>query len=92
MADHSESQPNQPKAPEELHWGIAYLREDIQDVRQEIQGVRQEMRQEIQGVRQEIQGVRQEFQVVYGRIDSRFAMLMSTMIATAGVLLAAIKH
>lgn len=90
MADHSESQP-----PEDLHWGIAYLREDIQDVRQDIQGVRQEMRQEIQGVRQEIQVVRQEmrqeFQVVYGRIDSRFALLMTTMIATAGVLLAAIK-
>ena len=62
MAEKPESQ--SAPAPADLHWGIAYLREDIQDVRQEmrqdIQDVRQEMRQEFQNVRQEFQNVRQE--------------------------------
>ena len=34
MAETSDS----TKPPEELHWGISYLREDIQDLRQEIRG------------------------------------------------------
>lgn len=85
MAEKPESQ--SAPAPADLHWGIAYLREDIQDVRQEmrqdIQDVRQEMRQEFQNVRQEFQNVRQEVQgvcqevqqeirTVNIRIDSRF--------------------
>ena len=85
MAEKPESQ--SAPAPADLHWGIAYLREDIQDVRQEmrqdIQDVRQEMRQEFQNVRREFQNVRQEVQgvcqevqqeirTVNIRIDSRF--------------------
>ena len=34
MAETSKQQSSSP--PEELHWGIAYLREDIQDLRQDL--------------------------------------------------------
>lgn len=75
------------------------VRGEIQSVRGEIQGLRQEFRSEIQGVRQEF---RDEFRVVHGRIDelgktlssrldSRFALLMTTMIGVAGVIIAVIK-
>ena len=36
MAEKSDSQSTPPQPPEELHWGISYLREDIQDVRQDM--------------------------------------------------------
>ena len=113
----SSSQTPRPQPPEELHWGISYLREDIQDlrqdlreniqgVRQEIQEVRQDLRETIQGVHQEIQEVRQEvrqeirilhdriddrYELLLKRIDSRFAWTLTTVIAVAGVIVAAIK-
>ena len=34
MTESSDPQPNRPVPPAELHWGISYLREDIQDARQ----------------------------------------------------------
>ena len=56
MTETPASQSSPP--PEQLPWGITYLRENIQDLRQDlrenIQGVRQEMHQEIQSVRQEV--------------------------------------
>jgi hypothetical protein len=33
MTEASTSQPARPQPPEELHWGISYLREDLQDLR-----------------------------------------------------------
>lgn len=84
---------------EELHWGISYLREDIQDLRQE-------MRESVQGVRHEIQEVRQEMRseiravhtridetgrYLSDRLDSRFMWLLATMVALTGVIVAVIK-
>lgn len=106
MAEKSDPQAASSPPPEDFHWGVAYLREDIQDVRREIQDVRQEMRQEFQNVRQEM---RQEIQSVHSRIDetnkridetgkylsqridSRFGLLLMAMIAMTGILLTAIK-
>ena len=66
MSETSNPSPVQPQPSQELHWGISYLREDIQDLRQDlhqaIQGVRQELREDIQDLRQEIRGI-------HGRID-----------------------
>jgi hypothetical protein len=67
------------------------MRQDIKDVRHEVQ----EGRQETQALRQEVQEVRQEscdgIRGTNKRMDSRFALLMTMMIALTGVLLAAIK-
>ncbi len=35
MTDAANPNPTPSPAPDEIHWGVAYLREDIQDVRQE---------------------------------------------------------
>ena len=69
MADEATS--SQPEQEPELHWGISYLREDIQDlrtemrdsikdVRAEIDTVRTEMREGFDAVRAEMQSVRAE--------------------------------
>jgi len=83
------SQPSDPRPPrqpasEELHWGISYLREDIQDLRQETRHVRQELNGRIDETNKRIDDTNR-------RIDSRFAVLLTAMIAMTGVLLAAIK-
>jgi uncharacterized coiled-coil DUF342 family protein len=161
MSETSNPSPAQSQPPQELHWGISYLREDIQDLRQDmhqavqgvrqelrediqdlrqdmhqaVQGVRQELRESAQGIHQMVQGVRQELREdiqdlrheirgTHGRIDeanrslneridgvahslgtridekydllnramrSQFTWLMTTMIALAGIIVAAIK-
>lgn len=60
MTEASTLQPTRPQPPEELHWGIAYLRENSQELRQEMSGLRLEVRGEIQRVRGEIQGLQLE--------------------------------
>ena len=88
MTAPSDPQPDRPAAPAELHWGISYLREDIQDIRQDIKDVRQESRDEM---RQTNARMDSRFDEVNKRLDSRFTMIMTMMIALTGVLLAAIK-
>ena len=39
MSESTDTSTPRPQPPEDLHWGIAYLREDIQDIRNEIRGV-----------------------------------------------------
>ena len=76
MAEKPDQQSTPPQPPEGLHWGISYLREDIQDIRQETRQEFQEVRQELQDVRQEMrqgfqevrQEMREEFQNVRGEI------------------------
>ena len=98
-----------PHPPQDLHWGISYLREDIQDIRQETRQEFQNVRQEFQNVRGEFQNVRGEFQNVRQEIhdlrqdmqqefrqsrksvDSRFFMLLGSMVTMTGIVLAAVK-
>ena len=99
MTAPSDPQPDRPAAPAELHWGISYLREDIQDIRQDIKDVRQESRDEMRqtNVRMDSrfdevnERMDSRFGEVNKRLDSRFTMIMTMMIALTGVLLAAIK-
>ena len=95
MSETSTPQPARTQPPEELHWGIAYLREDFQDLRQDVRGEIQQVRGEIQQVRGEIQGLRQEVRLeirsLSDHLDSRFAWTIGTVIAMAGVIVAAIK-
>ena len=62
MADAPESTPTPP--PEDMHWGISYLREDIQDLRQDVRAL-------------------------HARIDSKFAVLLTVMIAVSGIVIGA---
>ena len=39
--------------PEDMHWGISYLREDLQDVKQDMRDFRREVAQEFANVRKE---------------------------------------
>ncbi len=39
MSETSETRPPYSQPPEEFHWAVTYLREDIQDIRNEIRGV-----------------------------------------------------
>ena len=53
MAESTDSPMPQP--PEDnMNWGFAYLREDIQDIRQEFRGQLQEVRAEILELRKDI--------------------------------------
>ena len=103
MTEIPTSQPTPP--PEQLHWGISYLREDIQDLRQEMRDNTQELRQEIQGVRQEL---REETRLLHGRmdtlgislnsrldetnrhLDARFSSLIMAMAAIGGLIVSLI--
>ncbi|MFA6110692.1 MAG: hypothetical protein WDA75_18180 [Candidatus Latescibacterota bacterium] len=86
----SRSQP-----PAELHWGIAYLREDIQDLRTEIRGIharidglRGETTAQIIGLRSEMTA---QIDTLRAEVSSRFYWTMATMVTLAGVIAAAIK-
>ncbi len=48
--------------PDDMHWGISYLREELQDLRQEIRAL-------------------------HTRLDSRFALLLTAMIALSGIVI-----
>lgn len=82
------------------------LRGEMQDLRQDLRGEMQDLRQEFRGEIQEIRGGLQEMRKETGqqinmlvarndetnkRLDSRFAMMMTTMIGLAGVIIAVIK-
>jgi len=75
-----------------MHWGINYLREDIQDQRAEMRsGVRQ-VRNELRDHQAESAAVRQEMQRGLARldskIDSRFHLLLGATITLNGMLAA----
>ena len=113
MADAPISTQNLP--PEDMHWGISYLREDIQDLRlgiraihdrvdrqgetitQRIDSVNESLTQRIDSVNenltQRIDSVNESLtqrldsvnENLTRRIDSRFAMLLTAMIALNGL-------
>ena len=64
------SKPQSPTSSTEMHWGVAYLRQDM---------------------RHQVGILHGRVDETNRRIDSRFALLMTAMIAMTGVLLAAIK-
>ena len=66
MAEPTETRSRQSEAPEQIHWGISYLREDIQDIRLEIRGLHNRIDEHSQELRNES---RQEFRGVHERID-----------------------
>ena len=75
--------PASSKPPDDMHWGISYLREDVQDLRQEIRSVNAR----IDGMNVRVDS---RFDGVNARIDSRFALLLTAMIALSGIVIGAI--
>ena len=68
--------PNPP--PEDMHWGISYLREDIQDLRFGVRALHDHMDRLAEASTARIETVNEN---LTKRIDSRFALLLTAMIA-----------
>ena len=77
MSETSNPQASTPQLPEEFHWAVTYLREDIQDTGNETRGVHGR--------------IDEKHELLTKRLDNRFALLMTTMVALAGVIVAMIK-
>jgi CHASE3 domain sensor protein len=69
MAEASTPQP----PPEQLPWGISYLREDIQDLRNEVRNIHSR--------------IDETARYLSDRIDARFASLVTTIVAIGGVII-----
>ena len=85
---------SRPSTPEEFPLVVTLLRENIQDLHQDIRDLRSELKQDIQDVRSELHSVRSELKEDIGDLgatmDARFARLNTTLIAVAGVVVAAV--
>lgn len=96
MAETPESQA--ASAPDNTHWGVAYLREDLQDLRQQMRDDVKDLRQQIAETNKRIDETNKRIDETNKRIDetnrlidSRFAWLITTMVALSGILIAVIK-
>lgn len=82
-----------PPAEDDMHWGIAYLREDIQDLRLGLRVMHERMDRLAEASNSLIGGVNDNLsnridagnKVLSDRIDSRFAVLLTAMIALIGI-------
>ena len=88
----TESSNPQPRpAPEELHWGISYLREDIQDLRNQIGAVHHRIDETNRSLGEQIQAVHRRIDETNKRMDAHFIWTMTTLVAITGILIAVIK-
>ncbi|MDE2998241.1 MAG: hypothetical protein OXU79_04090 [Gemmatimonadota bacterium] len=76
--------PQAAPAPDNTHWGVACLREDLQDLRLQL-------REDVKDLRQQIAETNKCIDRTNELIGSRFAWLITTMVALAGILAALIK-
>ena len=74
--------PTSANVPDDMHWGISYLREDLQDLRLEMRSVN--ARFDSMNTR-----IDQVVETLTRRIDSRFSLLLTAMIALSGIVIAA---
>ncbi len=95
MAETSNPQSSRPQPPEEFHWAVSYLREDIQDMRNEIRGTNSRIDEFNRSLSERIDGtnrrIDEKYELLTRRLDTRFALMMTTMVALAGVMVAVIK-
>ena len=100
MAETPESEAT--TSSDNIHWGIAYLREDLQDIRLQMREDSKELRLQMVETNKRIDEVNQllgqRIDETNKRIDdtnkileSRFIWLITTMVAIAGTLIAVIK-
>ena len=67
-----------PPAESDMHWGISYLREDIQDLRFGVRALHDHMDRLAEASTARIETVNEN---LTKRIDSRFELLLTAMIA-----------
>ncbi len=89
MTESPESQA--ASAPDNTHWGVAYLREDLQDLRQQLREDVKDLRQQIAETNKRIDETNERIDETNKLIESRFAWLITTMVALTGILIAVIK-
>ena len=71
-----------PPVEDDMHWGISYLREDIQDLRLGIRAVHDRVDRQGETLTERIDSVNES---LTQRIDSRFALLLTAMFALNGL-------
>ncbi len=76
--------PRAASDPDNTHWGVAYLREDLQQLRLQ-------MREDSKDFRQQIAETNKRIDRTNELIGSRFAWLITTGVALASILAALIK-
>jgi septal ring factor EnvC (AmiA/AmiB activator) len=85
------TKPQAAPDPDNTHWGVAYLREDLQDLRQQMREDSKDLRQQIAETNRRIDETNRRIDRTNELIGSRFAWLITTMVALAGILAALIK-
>ena len=83
--------PQSRPAPAELHWGISYLREDIQDLRNQIGAVHHRIDETNRRIDETNRSLGEQIQAVHKRMDAHFIWTMTTLVAITGILIAVIK-
>ena len=94
MSESTEPQARSAPAPEELHWGISYLRGDIQDLRYQMGEVNKcidETNKRIDETNKRIDETNRRIEALHKRIDAYFIWTMTTLVAIASILIAVIK-
>ena len=93
MAETPESEAT--SSSDNIHWGIAYLREDLQDLRLQMREDSKELRLQIVETNKRIdefnRSLGQRIDETNKLLESRFIWIITTMVAIAGILIAVIK-
>ena len=84
MADSEPTIPKPITAPDDMHWGISYLRGDGQDMRAEAREARAE-------AKAGLARMDDKYEALLQRIDARFYLTMGMMATMTGVLAALMK-
>ena len=90
MADATRSTTSQPP-PEDMHWAISYLREDLQDIRNETRDLHKRIDEVSTVAAGERRELRQHIGALSTRLDSYFRWTMGGMIGIASLIVAMIK-
>ena len=100
MAETPESQAT--TSSDNTHWGIAYLREDLQDLRLQMREDNKELRLQMvetnkrvdevnQSLSQRIDETNKRIDETNKLLESRFIWLITTMVALTGILIVVMK-
>ena len=89
MAETPESEAT--TSADNTHWGIAYLREDLQDIRLQMREDSKELRVQMVETNKRIDETNKRIDETNKLLSARFAYLITTMVALTGILIAVIK-
>ena len=87
--------PQSRPSSEELHWGVSYLRADIQDLRNQVGSVHHRIDETNRSLGERIDETNrflgEQIQAVHKRMDAHFMWIMTTLLAVTGILIGVIK-